>query len=70
MAKLTARQAEILERIRADGALMRCESGFAFIDGSTAHGRVVRNLIEKGLVTDNNDRLFDECDSQTLRAAE
>jgi hypothetical protein len=67
MAGLTKRQTEILERIRKDGAVMRDEGGFNFISGETAHAKVVRNLIEKGELVDNDDSLFGP--GQTLRAA-
>ena len=70
MAKLTKRQTEVLGRIKGDGAVMRCDSGFHFCSGETAHGRIIRNLIEKGELIDNEDSLFDGVPGQTLSAAE
>ena len=68
MGKLTKPQEAILERVRADGALMRQEDGFSFISGETAHARVVRNLIEKGEIVESKDSLFPDAPGQTLRS--
>ena len=69
MEKLTKAQQRILDRVGIDGALMRCDDGFQFTSGETAHARVVRNLINKGALIDNDDSMFGT-PSQTLRAAE
>lgn len=68
MVKLTTKQAEFLERIKEDGGLMRCAEGYSFLDGSTAHARVVHGLINKGKLVDNGDTLFEGIESQTMRA--
>ena len=70
MERLTKRQAEFLERIKSDGALVRDFDGFSFIDGTTAHARVVGGLLRKRAITDNGDTLFPDVPSQTLRAVE
>lgn len=70
MKKLTKAQKAAVERIGSCGCVIRNEDGFMDVGGNAFHGRTIRHLIEKGVLVESGDALFDGCPSQSLRLSD